>query len=335
MTQSFASNRAGTIILARDGRSVAATVTDADWASVEVRELRKAYGQVQALKGVSFDVYPGEIVGVLGPNGAGKTTLIEILEGLRMPDDGTAAVLGADVRRSLKSIRDRMGVAMQATALPPLLKVREIIELYTALYSHPRRPDELIELVGLEEKGTSLIRHLSGGQSQRLTVALALVGNPELLFLDEPTSALDPQGRRAIWDVLLDEERRANRTVILATHQMEEAQQLCSRVAVLDHGAILAMDTPTYLIEQHCPGYLIRFETVPDADLTVLETSFEVELTDAARGLVALRADRLEPAMESLMAARRQGLFPVEELQVERKTLEDVFLQLTGRGIRD
>ena len=239
--------------------------------AIRVETLRKTYGDVEALGGVTFEVRAGEIFGILGPNGAGKTTLIEILEGLRVADSGTAAVLGVAVPRYLDSIRDRIGVAMQKMALPPLLTVQETVRLYAVIYPRSQRPDELIASVGLWEKRQTLIRHLSGGQLQRLTVALALVGNPQILFLDEPTSELDPHGRRAQWDMLLDPEKRTDRTVVLTTHQMDEAQHLCSRVAILDHGHVLAMGSPSDLIDQYCP----------------------------------------------------------------RMTLEDVFLQLTGRRVRD
>ena len=221
--------------------------------AIRVEQLRKAYGDVEALAGVTFEVRAGEIFGVLGPNGAGKTTLMEILEGLRVADSGTAAVLGVDVPKQLHSIRDRIGIAMQKTALPPLLTVQETVRLYAVIYPHSQRPDDLIGSVGLEEKRRTLIRHLSGGQLQRLTVALALVGNPHILFLDEPTSELDPQGRRTLWDILLDPQKRTGRTVVLTTHQMEEAQHLCNRVAILDHGRILAMGSPSDLIDQYCP----------------------------------------------------------------------------------
>ena len=221
--------------------------------AIRVEKLRKTYGDVEALAGVTFEVRAGEIFGVLGPNGAGKTTLIEILEGLRLAESGAAAVLGVDVPKHLDSIRDRIGIAMQKMALPPLLTVQETVRLYAVIYPDSQRPDELIRSLGLEEKRHTLIRHLSGGQLQRLTVALALVGNPHILFLDEPTSELDPQGRRALWDLLLDPQQRAGRTVVLTTHQMDEAQHLCDRVAILDRGHVLAIGSPSDLIDQYCP----------------------------------------------------------------------------------
>jgi ABC-2 type transport system ATP-binding protein len=304
-------------------------------AAIRVEKLRKTYGDLEALAGVSFEARTGEIFGILGPNGAGKTTLIEILEGLRNADGGTITVLGVEVPKHLDSIRDRIGIAMQKMALPSLLTVLETVRMYAVIYPRSRRPDELIAWVGLEEKRHTRITHLSGGQLQRLTVALALVGNPEILFLDEPTSELDPQGRRALWDILLDPQQRMNRTVVLTTHQMEEAQHLCNRVAILDHGQILAMGSPSELIDQYCPGQIIRFTTQTGADFEGCFASVERQALTPTRDTVTVRTDALEPAMEVLMAARLEGRFSVEDLRVERMTLEDVFLHLTGRRIRD
>lgn len=309
--------------------------------AVQVEKVSKAYPGVKALSEVSFTAGPGEILGILGPNGAGKTTLIEILEGLRKLDSGHAEVLGVDVRRGLKSIRHRMGVAMQRAALPPVLTVLELLELYAVLYPNARDIEELIERLGLEEKRDTRIDKLSGGQQQRLSVALAMIGRPELLFLDEPTSALDPQGRRAVWDFLLEEMASADRTVLLTTHQMQEAQTLCTRVAILDHGKILDIGSPRELIDRHCPGHLIVFRTSADAEIGEANGTMAWDVVsrpdprEASTKFVTLKAEEFEPAMERLLSARQKGEFMVEELRVERHTLEDVFLKLTGRRIRD
>ena len=304
--------------------------------AVQVENLCKRYGQVQALDGVSFEAYDGEILGILGPNGAGKTTLIEVLEGLRSADSGIAKVLGADVRvkKYLKSIRDRMGVAMQKTELPLLLTVEELLRLYAAIFPRSRSPSELIARFQLEDKRGAKVRELSGGQVQRLSVALALIGNPKIVFLDEPTSQLDPQSRRVLWDILTDIKERAQRTVILTTHQMEEAQQICSRVAIMDHGKILTSGSPSHLIDQHCPGLVIHFRTQEGADLSILGPSAREVVVNGTSGHVSLHTDAMETTMEALMRARSEGRFSVEDLRVERKSLEDVFLHLTGRGIR-
>jgi ABC-2 type transport system ATP-binding protein len=263
--------------------------------------------------------------------------LIELLEGLRWPESGTATVLGVDVPKHLDLIRDRIGIAMQKMALPSLLTVHEVLRLYAGVYPRSEHPDQLIAWVGLEGKRRTRIHHLSGGQLQRLTLALALVGHPQILFLDEPTSELDPQGRRAVWDILLDPQRRKDRTVVLATHQMEEAQQLCDRVAILDHGHILAMGSPAELIHQYCPGQVIRFTTQPHADFQECFGfgSVERQALSRTRDTVTVRTEALEPAMEVLMAARLEGQYSVEDLRVERMTLEDVFLNVTGRRMRD
>lgn len=298
--------------------------------AVVVEGLRKSYRGLEALSAVSFEAYPGEIVGVLGPNGAGKTTLIEILEGLRLPGAGRVTVLGTNVRGALDSAtRNRIGVAMQATAFPQLLTVWEALRLYASFYSTPRDIAELLRIFDLTAKRDALIGTLSGGQRQRLAVALGLVGNPDLLFLDEPTSQLDPRARRAVWDILLDDEQRTRRCVLLTTHQMEEAQRLCSRVAILDRGAILAMDTPARLIAGHCPGHVVRFHSTPGPELSAIGPCLATEPA-GERVSVSLQTEQLETTMTTLMQARSRGM-TVENLRVESGTLEDVFLRLTGR----
>lgn len=303
--------------------------------AIQVESVRKTYRSHAALAGVTFEARAGEIFGILGPNGAGKTTLIEILEGLRIAESGTVAVLGVAVPKHLDSIRDRIGIAMQKVALPSLLTVREAVRLYAAVYPRSQPPDDLLVLVGLEEQGHTWIRHLSGGQLQRLSVALALVGNPQILFLDEPTSELDPQGRRALWDMLLDPQKRKDRTVVMTTHQMEEAQHLCDRVAILDHGHVLAIGSPSELVHQYCPGHVIRFVTCTQTDLQDSFKSVERQTLSPTHDAMTVRVDALEPAMEILMRARHEGWCLVENLRVERMTLEDVFLHLTGRTIRN
>jgi ABC-2 type transport system ATP-binding protein len=324
----------------------AAVALESDWTfadarrpevAVNVEDVHKRYGDVVALGGVSLEVRAGEILGLLGPNGAGKTTLIEILEGLRSADAGRVVVLGHDAadRQERRALRERMGVAMQQSVLPPLLTVRELMGLYAALFRHAQDPDTLMVRLGLEEKRQARIRDLSGGQQQRLSLALALLGNPEILFLDEPTSQLDPQARRAAWDLLLDEQERGKRTVLLTTHQMEEAQQLCSQVAIIDHGRILDTGSPSELIERHCPGRVVQFTTRPDADLGFLAAATTSVTAGRSSLTVTVRTERTEQLIDQVMAARRQGRLPVEDLRMERQTLEDVFLHLTGRRVRD
>jgi ABC-2 type transport system ATP-binding protein len=306
---------------------------------VRVHDLHKRYGQTQALAGLSLEVRPGELLAILGPNGAGKTTLIEILEGLRPADSGTATVLGANVRRKhgLRPVLHRIGVGMQKTVLPRLLTVSELLRMYASLYPHPRSPSELIARVHLADKRDAKLDGLSGGQVQRLAVALALVGDPEILFLDEPTSQLDPQARRAVWELLTEQLARKGGAILLTTHQMEEAQQLATRVAIIDHGKIIALGTPSELIAQSCPDHVLEFTTTPDAVLDGLGDRIVVDRTPLGPGTAKARltTPRLEQVMERLMAARAAGRFVVEDVRMERQTLEDVFLKLTGRRIRD
>ena len=325
---------------------------------IDVQELRKRYGKTEAVAGLSFRVEPGEVVGLLGPNGAGKTTTMEILEGLRRPDDGTAIVLGRDVRKGLEPVRTRMGVVLQTGALLERAKVGELMSLYALMYPKPREGKALLDRVGLTDKRDALVGGLSGGQKQRLAMALALTGDPDLLFLDEPTANLDPQGRALLWDMVreLVAEGRAQgreKAALLTTHSMEEAQGLCSRVAIVDHGKLLAMDTPSALINAICPGAHITFETdsgetdaggtdggepdVPDAEGSAFAgiEGFEgVERVGAVRR-VRLSGPRLEPMLASLMAAQAARGFAIGNLAVERNTLADVFLKLTGRDLRD
>jgi ABC-2 type transport system ATP-binding protein len=303
--------------------------------TIEVHGLRKSYGAIHAVDGIDLEVGEGEILGVLGPNGAGKTTLIEMILGLRTPDAGTAEVLGAPVGPRLAEVRHRIGVVTPAGALPPLQRVSELVEMFASFYPRSMGIDEVIAMVGLEDKRRAQARHLSGGQRQRLMFGLAMIGDPDLLVLDEPTSELDPQGRAAVWELLLDPRRRGQRTVLLTTHQMDEAERLCDRVAIVDHGRILALDHPTALAARYCPGTRIRFRTEADADLGLAEARFIPDRMRPGWAEVELEAASLELALDRLMAARRRRGFAIEELRVDPRSLEDVFLTLTGRAMRD
>ena len=308
--------------------------------AVEVRGLRKSYGKAEsrtdALVGIDFEVRPGEIVGVLGPNGAGKTTMISILEGLMQADAGSARVLGEDIHAegAFKRIKQRLGVSMQHSVLPPLLTVAELLDLLRVLYADGRDPDQLIELLGLQAKRATQTRHLSGGQQQRVAVALALIGDPELVFLDEPTSQLDPQARRAVWDLLLEQRDRRNAAVLVTTHQMEEAERLCDRVMILDHGQILAHGSPRELIERYCPERVVEFLTPHGTDLGFLGAACERAPAAGGQERVRLRPAEYAPSLLELMARQSRGELAVNDLRVDAQTLEDVFLKLTGRGIR-
>jgi ABC-2 type transport system ATP-binding protein len=307
---------------------------------VSVRGLRKSYGKGaeanHALRGVDLTVRAGEIVGVLGPNGAGKTTTISIIEGLLTADAGTASVFGESVsdQRGMARVKPRLGVSMQNSVLPPLLTVKELLEFKASLYPSPLDPQRLIEVLGLTPKRGAQYRHLSGGQQQRVVLAMALVGDPELLFLDEPTSQLDPQGRRAVWDLLIEQRQRRNAAALVTTHQMEEAERLCDRVLIIDRGRIIAEGPPRTLVAEHCPGRTLEFYTAAGSDLDFLEGA-EVGTPDAS-GLVFVKArpGALDSALAELLSRQSAGLLVVEDMRVAAQTLEDVFIKLTGRGIR-
>ena len=275
--------------------------------AVEVSELRKAYDGVEAVRGISFAIGSGEVFGLLGPNGAGKTTTIEILEGLRSPDSGEVSVLGVDPRGAGADWRERVGVVPQSGDLYPNLTVLEHLKLFAGYYAEPRPAGEVIALVGLEEKAGSKFRTLSGGQKRRLDLGIALVGDPDLIFLDEPTTGFDPGARRAAWETIRSL-RSLGKTILLTTHYIEEAQQLADRVAVLRRGEIVAAGTPAELTAA-APASRITFRR--DGQEVVIETE---EPTRALHDLTA----------GALHAGR-----PLEALEVRRPTLEDVYLTLT------
>ncbi len=302
---------------------------------IAVEELRKRYGEVRAVDGVCFTVAEGEIFGMVGPNGAGKTTTIECLEGLRQADEGSVSVLGLDPWRDERALHERIGVQLQESALHPRLWVGEVLDLFASFYEHPLDRDSLLEELGLEDKVGTPFAKLSGGQKQRLFIALSLVGDPELVFLDELTTGLDPQARRNIWD-LVRKVRDRGKTVFLTTHYMEEAERLCDRVLIIDHGRIVALDTPEKLIQSLGTENRVVFvsddvteetETALRAlpGVTRVETSGErVVVYGKANGLVAAVVNTLETARA-----------PFQDLRTEQPNLEDVFLTLTGREMRD
>ena len=299
---------------------------------IEARGLSKRFGDLVAVDGVSFSVEKGEIFGLLGPNGAGKTTTLEMLEGLRQPDSGSATVLGADTVREVTEVKRRIGVQLQATTLPPFTKVREAIDLFGALYPVARPTEELIKEFNLGERADTYASNLSGGQMQRLSIALALVNDPDLVFLDEPTTGLDPQARLNLWDVI-EGIRSRGKTVMLTTHYMEEAERLCDRVAVMDHGRIVALDTPAALISTHAPGSRIEFDVMEGLSREALEALDGVSQVTVDRR-VTLSTEHPERVLRALL---EPGLTPagVHDLMVHQGTLEDVFINVTGRGLRE
>ncbi|MBN1440984.1 MAG: ABC transporter ATP-binding protein [Anaerolineales bacterium] len=300
---------------------------------IQAKELVKRYGPVAAVDGVTFEVRAGEIFGMVGPNGAGKTTTIECCEGLRRPDGGSLRVLGMDPRADEKALRKRTGVQLQTAALPPRLKVWEALDLFGAFYNPPADWKLLMERMGLAEKRNAYVSKLSGGQRQRLFIALSLLNDPELVFLDELTTGLDPQARRAMWDLVLDI-RAKGKTVFLTTHFMEEAERLCDRVAILDHGRIIALDAPQNLVRGLGAENRVIFETddwFPAEDLCRAPGAARAERT-GERVTVYGRGDALVGGVVNLLAAK--GI-RYRGLRTEQPSLDDVFLALTGRELRD
>ncbi len=310
------------------------TVTTGTEPVIRVRGLTKRYGDVEAVAGIDFEVAKGEIFGLLGPNGAGKTTTVEILEGLRQPDGGEVSVLGVDVTRHADQLKPRIGVSLQTAALYPKLTVTELIDLFRSFYPRARSTDELIDALELGERRTARSEVLSGGQRQRLAVALSLVNDPELVFLDEPTTGLDPAARRSLWDIVR-EFRAQGRSVLLTTHYMEEAEILCDRIAIMDHGRILEMGTVEELVSKHFQERTVRFDRLDGLahdELAALPAVTSVK-EDATEVLIYTRDPG--PTIGGLLdLADSRGLEP-KNLGIRRATLEDVFLDLTGRALRD
>jgi ABC-2 type transport system ATP-binding protein len=301
---------------------------------IRVVALRKTYGELVAVDGVSFDVQPGEVFGLLGPNGAGKTTTVEVLEGLRKPDSGEVSVLGVDAIRHPDELRSRIGVSLQTAALYPKLNVVEVLELFRGFYPSGRPVDELVELMDLGEKRKTRTQELSGGQRQRLSVALALVNDPELIFLDEPTTGMDPAARRALWDVVLGLKARG-RSVLLTTHYMEEAEVLCDRLAIMDHGRILESGTVDELVSRRFHERAVRFDAIDGLTDEELASFPGVASIKHEGGAVLLFTRDVPDTIGAVLAAtERLGVEPAN-LAVRRATLEDVFLDLTGRALRD
>ncbi len=302
-------------------------------AAIEIHDLRKHYGAAVAVDGVTFTVAAGEIFGLLGPNGAGKTTTVECLLGLRKPDGGTLRLMGDPRGAEARELRARLGVQLQTTGLLPQLTVREQAVLFAHLYPHPLPAGDVLARVGLEDQARVATRALSGGQRQRLAVALALVGDPDLVFLDEPTTGLDPQARRALWDVVR-ELKRAGKTVLLTTHYMEEAEQLCDRVAILDHGRIIELDAPEALINKHFRETAIEFVALsPDAGARCAGLP-AVAQTACEDGHVTLYSTDVPRTMAGLFDLVAAHDLSFKDMTVRQATLEDVFLKLTGRRIR-
>jgi ABC-2 type transport system ATP-binding protein len=301
---------------------------------IDVQELWKHYDEVKAVDGINFQVHQSEIFGFLGPNGAGKTTTIEILEGFHPQDGGEVKVLGLDPQADHYELQERIGIMLQETELYKDLRVGELLKLFASYYRHAVDPKTLLEMIGLEAKERAFIRELSGGQRQRVIFILSLINDPDLLFLDEPTAGLDPQSRRAIWN-WIDRGRQEGKTIFLTTHYIEEAEKLCDRVAIIDHGHIIALDTPKRLMANVQVENRIEFTTEGSLNTDKLQSMPHItSVVENERGTYALFAQEAEPALKSLIALSEENGFRLRGLHVEGASLEDVFIQLTGRRIR-
>jgi ABC-2 type transport system ATP-binding protein len=315
-------------------------------AAIRCIDLRKTYAgkkPVEALRGVELEVRTGECFGLLGPNGAGKTTTVEILEGLIAPTAGEVEVLGLRWRDNERELRSRIGVSLQETKLADKLTVAETLRMFSSFYARGRDPEEVLAEVGLTEKRGAYVSHLSGGQRQRLAVGSALVGDPDLVFLDEPTTGLDPQSRRQIWD-LVRGLRGRGRTVLMTTHYMDEAERLCDRVAVVDHGRVIALGSPAELIRSLGGDHVIEFALngagevahAPEAaDLEALRSLPSVRAARAEGDAVQLTVSEPHVAIPALLAHVQRGQHVLASLTTRHASLEDVFVSLTGRHLRD
>jgi ABC-2 type transport system ATP-binding protein len=313
--------------------------------AIQCRDLRKTYdGKVEAVRGIDLEIHTGECFGLLGPNGAGKTTTIEILEGLLEPTSGEVSILSHSWREDAREMREWLGISLQETRLSEKLSVRETVNLFASFYRHPRSTDEVLERLQLAEKADAWVGKLSGGQRQRLAVATALVCNPKILFLDEPTTGLDPQSRRQLWDIVR-EFQRAGGTVLLTTHYMDEAERLCDRLAIVDHGQIIAEGSPADLIERLGGHHVVEFVVAvlatngngnsDGALLAAWNALPSVESVREENGMIALSVKEPHLTIPALLdAVAKQGSH-LEHLNTRQASLEDVFVRLTGRHLRE
>jgi len=303
-----------------------------------VSGLRKAYGDVVAVDGLDLIVGTGECFGLLGPNGAGKTTTIEICEGLTEPDAGIVEVLGQSWDAGERDLRERLGIQLQETQLAEKLTVDETVRLFRSFYKRGRHVDDVIDVVQLGEKRGSRVGKLSGGQKQRLALACAIVGDPDLLFLDEPTTGLDPQSRRQLWDLIV-ELRASGRSIVLTTHYMDEAERLCDRVAIVDHGKVIALGSPRELIASLGAEHVVEFTTLGaeagSLEIGGLRALDGVTSAREHEGRWTLEVTELARAVPALLAELRARNLTLGELATHSATLEDVFVSLTGRQLRD
>jgi ABC-2 type transport system ATP-binding protein len=301
---------------------------------IQVENLQKSYGAVQALRGVSFAVEQGEVFGLLGPNGAGKTTTIEILEGMRTPDSGKARVCGLDPERSGEKFKETIGAVLQSTSLPDKIRVSEAIELFAKFYAERADTASLLKRFQLEEKANAFYSQLSGGQKQRLALAMALVNNPQVVFLDEPTAGLDPQVRREIYDIV-EQLKRERKTVLLTTHYIEEAERLCDRVAIVDYGKVIALGTPRELKQRSAGTTRIEVRLARPLTDGILNRMEGVSDSREFDGCYVLHSAKPPQTIVALVKQLDTDNNELQSLEMFSPSLEDVFIELTGRRLRE
>ncbi len=301
---------------------------------IEVNNLEKKYGDVNAVNGVSFSVEKGEVFGILGPNGAGKTTTVEMIEGLRKPDSGNIKVCNIDALKEPRHTKEIIGVQLQATSLYDNIRVKEVLDLFGSYYAKSVPSETIMAEVSLTEKKNSQVSKLSGGQKQRLSVGLALVNDPEVIFLDEPTTGLDPQARHNIWSIV-EKLRERGKTVVMTTHYMEEAEQLCHRLAIIDQGKIIAMDTPENLINKADLATSIDFTTSKDLDSLASKIPGICKLNNGSARKYSISTKAVSLVFKDLTNLCYDNHIELENISVRQATLEDVFLAMTGRKLRE
>jgi ABC-2 type transport system ATP-binding protein len=301
---------------------------------IQVENLIKVYGEVQAVRGVSFTVEEGEVFGLLGPNGAGKTSTVEVLEGLRNADGGSVSVCGLNPQTAGMAYKQEIGAVLQSTALPEKMRTLEALKLFASFYGRHRNPSDLLKRFGLEEKRNAFYSELSGGQKQRLALAMALVNDPKVVFLDEPTAGLDPQVRREIYQII-EELRSEKKTVLLTTHYIEEAERLCDRVAIIDHGKLIAMGTPRELTQGSAGTTRIEVRLARPAQDGILRKLEGVSSCKEAEGAYVLHSSSVPRTIVALVKQLEADGNELAGLEIARPSLEDVFLDLTGRRLRD
>jgi ABC-2 type transport system ATP-binding protein len=302
--------------------------------AISIRDLKKYYGEIKAVDGVTLEVEEREIFGILGPNGAGKTTTLEMVETLREPDSGEIEVLDIDVQKNPRAIKELIGVQLQTTVFFDNLKVKETIDLFCSFYPKSLQVEELLAVASLDDKADAMVSELSGGQHKRLSIALALVNDPRVVFLDEPTTGLDPQARRRIWEIV-EELRGENKTVVITTHYIEEAEYLCDRVAVMDHGRIIALGTPRQLIDEYVSDSIITFHLEPPVEESAVRGLHGVNSVEADDGDYRVTTTVPQETLIGIVAMAHEQGVSADDINMKRATLEDVVLKITGRRIRE